>query len=1012
MTESRFQVLLLGDFHFGESYTRAGAKVLAEHGYSHSTVHLRPFLQAADVRVVNLETPVVDPERYPSPLRGAKTYIHWADPDGTPAALRDLGIDAVSLANNHTVDHGSDGLLQTLDHLAAADITVFGAGRNLAEARKPCIIEIPAEHGGGRISIHSSFQFSRRHDSEYHFYATDATPGCAPLRRASAQLSSPQDDRFTIAFPHWGANYQWRTERQQDLGRALLAGGHDVVLGHGSHCIQELEQVQGRWIVNSIGNGNFQSGGRFARYGAEGGILPYGFWAMLELSGTGTERSVSLRLYPVHADNAETGYQPRPVGEREIENVASRLADRQPNSPALTTDTDELGHFLQLDLGGWPVGGRPTPAPSPQREVISTVRNGSGHADAASSASTVATGTPAGDAVHGRLYDDPDTRDVLTQYASGRNLGAILNAAAAERAGARIAWMDNSTAVAHFPDRRLLVNGYKCDESDLGSRIVQDKYLLKWFLRRQDVSTPRGELARSAKEAIEIADRLGTPVVVKPRSGNKGRGITVNISTPEEIRAAYDRAAKVGKGLLVEEYVPADREYRVLATADECVSVVRRLLPHVIGDGVATIRELIEVTNSTRTLNPALFKRYTPIDEVTCAYLAKQGHRLDDVLPRGFDLTVRDVGGLSSGGEPVECSDEVDDQLRNTAVQAVRAIPGLTWGGCDIIQTSDGRAYIIEINSDADIGGATYPLQGEPTDIAGRMIALRLASSERRTATVTAPVESAPSRAVRLMRKVFGRSRAPQSADAQPVDPRREVSGPLPQLFQDWLTAAGHRLDREAASVWRVTTPDGATGWMTDEAMTRADLSAVRRVMRRHGLVRRLLAAANVPRVAGRRVTRLAQLSQFAKRHRGALTLIPDRAEWGGRRVRTVTDPSQAGPDVLSGAGTWFVQRRHTGVRLQVFATADRVLAVLGSPNTVLDDVIRTEVDSLAVRAVGTVPQLRWAAVDIVVPTGKDGRLRRPLVEGMTVAPTTVPGTVVLDGALDPLFALIEEGLT
>src|SRR5690625_1621384 len=131
-----YRVLVLGDFHFGESYGSAGAKILREYGYSHSTVHLRPFVNASDSVVLNLETPLVDPVTVPSPYEGKKAYIHWGSIKETVAELQELKIDAVSLANNHTLDHGTAGLESTFHALKGGGIEWFGAGRNLDEARE------------------------------------------------------------------------------------------------------------------------------------------------------------------------------------------------------------------------------------------------------------------------------------------------------------------------------------------------------------------------------------------------------------------------------------------------------------------------------------------------------------------------------------------------------------------------------------------------------------------------------------------------------------------------------------------------------------------------------------------------------------------------------------------------------------------------------------------------------------------------------------------------------------
>lgn len=207
---------------------------------------------------------------------------------------------------------------------------------------------------------------------------------------------------------------------------------------------------------------------------------------------------------------------------------------------------------------------------------------------------------------------------------------------------------------------------------------------------------------------------------------------------------------------------------------------------------------------------------------------------------------------------------------------------------------------------------------------------------------------------------------------------------------------------------------------MTVEAMTASDLSAVRRVMRRHGLVRSFLVAADLPRVAGRRVVNPQQWSRFVHDHPGAVTVVPYRGEWTGPQAMVLDAPDGDDASVLVGSGLvgsgrvgsgpWFVQRHRSGTRLRVLATATEALAILGpgglgSVSTVVDN--RSAVAELAVRAVRAVPQLRWAAVDVVVgPT--PGRV---LVEGMGVAPVTPAGWSVLDGSLDAVFEMLRAGL-
>ncbi|WP_258933324.1 ATP-grasp domain-containing protein [Nesterenkonia pannonica] len=222
----------------------------------------------------------------------------------------------------------------------------------------------------------------------------------------------------------------------------------------------------------------------------------------------------------------------------------------------------------------------------------------------------------------------------------------------------------------------MLIDGAHANESAAATVFVSDKYRTGKLLRDAGVRAPRSEVVRSAGRAHELAQAWQCPLVIKPRSGNKGRGVFVNLTTPESITSAFESVHALGNDVLVEEFVQPFEEYRCIATAAECLSVVRRVLPHVVGDGQSTIAELIAEKNEERRRSPHLMKSLIPLDDVARSHLARQGSDPESVLPMGRAVTVRDVGGLSSGGDTVECSEEVPASLKDTASAAVASIPG------------------------------------------------------------------------------------------------------------------------------------------------------------------------------------------------------------------------------------------------------------------------------------------------------------------------------------------------
>lgn len=356
MTEP-YRVLFIGDFHFGENYAKRSSHPLHSGDYEYPLKHLRRFVEAADFTVANLETPLVSPDDYVSPFRENKEYVHWSDPTNAGNALAKLRIDAVSLANNHTLDYGEEGILSTLKTLDAYNIQYFGAGRDILEAQKPLTLTLPRRFGGGLLNVYGMFDYRTKYATEYGAYAAEGRAGCNPLRsRFPENLVVPRRARsdFNIAFPHWGANYRWPMKRQLQQAHTLAATGVQLVIGHGSHCLQGLRIIEGVPILDGIGNGMFLSRGRFSKYVKEYGILPYGSWTMLEIDTVSGYRRYSIKMYPVCANNVEVGYQPGPVGVPAFERATKALFKKMDRTTRdllpIETGRDALGQYIQITL--------------------------------------------------------------------------------------------------------------------------------------------------------------------------------------------------------------------------------------------------------------------------------------------------------------------------------------------------------------------------------------------------------------------------------------------------------------------------------------------------------------------------------------------------------------------------------------------------------------------------------------------------------------------------------------
>ena len=354
------RLLLVGDTGFGEPYQerleeQGGINVLKKKGYDYSLEKVSELLEQSDFVVANLETPLTDLAI--SPLYGKKRYIHWSHPARGPGTLKRHGIDAVSLANNHAFDYGDAGLRQTLEALQEHGLSWLGAGRHAAEASRPLVREFVFGRSSFTLAVVAGKHRTRKYD--YHYYAATGAGGVNGWTRSSATdqirtLRQTGPGALIVAFPHWGHNYKWRTGRQTRLAHELIDAGADIVIGHGAHMMQEIEQYRGRWVIYGLGNFVLNSPGRYQK---SKDAVPFSLAARLDVQSKQEEHSLSLRLYPLFSDNRKTNYQPRLVTDQELQEVLACLVDRSPAPnhlrKHLAPGKDDLGHFLAVDLP-WP----------------------------------------------------------------------------------------------------------------------------------------------------------------------------------------------------------------------------------------------------------------------------------------------------------------------------------------------------------------------------------------------------------------------------------------------------------------------------------------------------------------------------------------------------------------------------------------------------------------------------------------------------------------------------------
>lgn len=223
-----------------------------------------------DVCIINLETSITRRgERWP------KGINYRMSPDNV-GCLTAAHIDCCVLANNHVLDWGRPGLLETLHALRQAGIYMTGAGRTRAEAAAPAIIKVGAK---GRVLV---FAFaSETSGVPPNWAATSDESGVNFLpdlhaqtaaRLARSACGGKQAGDVLIASIHWGPNWGYTVPSEfRDFAHALVDGGFDVIHGHSSHHPQGFEVYRGRLILYGCGDfvNDYEGIGGFESYRPE-----------------------------------------------------------------------------------------------------------------------------------------------------------------------------------------------------------------------------------------------------------------------------------------------------------------------------------------------------------------------------------------------------------------------------------------------------------------------------------------------------------------------------------------------------------------------------------------------------------------------------------------------------------------------------------------------------------------------------------------------------------------------
>ena len=287
----------------------------------------------------------------------------------------------------------------------------------------------------------------------------------------------------------------------------------------------------------------------------------------------------------------------------------------------------------------------------------------------------------------------------------GPSTGSIVQAAVARNIPFR-RLTEGSMVMFGWGSRQRRIQAAEIDATGaIAESIAQDKELTKKLLDAAGVPVPQGRGVSDPDDAWLAAMEIGLPVVIKPKDGNQGKGVTVNITTREQLDAGYKAASEFRDDILVERYLPG-HDYRLLVVGDKLVAAARREPPHVIGNGQQSVRALVEQVNRDPRRGDGHASALTKIrfDDIAIGTLAQNGLSPDSIPAIGQRVVLRNNANLSTGGSATDVTDDVHPEVAARAVAAAHMI-GLDICGVDLVCDSvlkpieDQNGGIVEVNA-------------------------------------------------------------------------------------------------------------------------------------------------------------------------------------------------------------------------------------------------------------------------------------------------------------------------
>ncbi|WP_162426888.1 cyanophycin synthetase [Pontibacter pudoricolor] len=267
-----------------------------------------------------------------------------------------------------------------------------------------------------------------------------------------------------------------------------------------------------------------------------------------------------------------------------------------------------------------------------------------------------------------------------------------------------------------------------CGTACFAVEIAGDKNATKDMLSDAGIPVPKGTTVYSQEELRRAVTWLGFPLVIKPLDGNHGKGATINITNLNDAKKGFLEARKYSQAVMVEQYITGF-DFRLLVINGKFVAAAKRTPAMVVGDGVSTIKQLIDKENKDprRGIGHEKVLTRIKIDKHTQALLKSMELKTQSVVPEGYEVYLKSTANISTGGTATDVTDLVDP-YNILMAERIAGIIGLDICGIDIMTTdiaiplNEARGAVLEVNAAPGFRMHISPTYGLPRNVAEPVI--------------------------------------------------------------------------------------------------------------------------------------------------------------------------------------------------------------------------------------------------------------------------------------------------